>query len=51
MITFTQKGDFSKLNGFLNNLKGALGRSDLDVYGEKGVQALKLANTRTKENQ
>ena len=43
MITFTQKGDFSKLNGFLNNLKGALGRSDLDVYGEKGVQALASA--------
>lgn len=43
MITFTQKGDFSKLNGFLNNLKGALGRSNLDVYGEKGVQALASA--------
>lgn len=40
MITFTQKGDFSKLDSYLNNLKGLFGRSDLDKYGRMGVEAL-----------
>lgn len=40
MISFTQKGDFSKLDSFLNNLKGFFGNSDLDKYGAKGVRAL-----------
>ena len=43
MITFTQTGDFSKLDGYLNNLKGLFGRSELDKYGQKGVQALSSA--------
>lgn len=43
MITFTQKGDFSKLNSYLNNLKGLFGRSDLDKYGKRGVEALRSA--------
>lgn len=43
MISFTQKGDFSKLDSFLNNLKRFFGNSDLDKYGVKGVQALSAA--------
>lgn len=43
MITFTQKGDFSKLDGYLNNLKVLFGHSNLDRYGKKGVQALSSA--------
>lgn len=43
MITFTQKGDFSKLNSYLSNLKGLFGRSDLDKYGKRGVEALRSA--------
>lgn len=43
MITFTQKGDFSKLDSYLNNLKGLFGRSDLDKYGQMGVEALSSA--------
>ena len=43
MITFTQKGDFSKLDSYLNNLKGLFGRSDLDKYGRIGVEALSSA--------
>ena len=43
MITFTQKGDFSKLDSYLNNLKGLFGRSDLDKYGRMGVEALSSA--------
>lgn len=43
MITFTQKGDFSKLDSYLNNLKGVFGRSDLDKYGRMGVEALSSA--------
>lgn len=42
MISFEQKGDFSKLTSFLNNLKGIFGRSDLDKYGQRGVDALLL---------
>lgn len=40
MISFEQKGDFSKLTSFLNNLKGIAGLSDLDRYGQRGVEAL-----------
>lgn len=43
MIVFEQKGDFSKLNSFLNNLKGVFKNSDLDKYGKMGVQALSSA--------
>lgn len=43
MITFTQKGDFSKLDGFMNRLKGISKNSDLDRYGQRGVDALSAA--------
>ena len=43
MISFTQKGDFSKLDNYLNNLKRLVGLSDLDRYGKLGVQALSAA--------
>lgn len=43
MISFEQKGDFSKLTSFLNNLKGVAGLSDLDKYGKRGVDALASA--------
>lgn len=43
MITFTQEGDFSKLTSYLENLKGLFGRSNLDRYGKKGVDALSAA--------
>lgn len=43
MITFTQEGDFSKLTSYLENLKGLFGRSNLDIYGKRGVDALSAA--------
>lgn len=43
MITFTQKGDFSKTRGFLQRSLELLGESDLDRYGRMGVQALMSA--------
>lgn len=43
MITFRQKGDFSKLTGFLEKAKQAVRIGDLDKYGREGVAALKSA--------
>lgn len=43
MITFTQKGDFSKLTRFLEKVKEAVKLGDLDKYGRQGVEALKAA--------
>ena len=43
MISFEQKGDFSKLTSYLNNLKSIFGLSDLDKYGQRGVAALASA--------
>lgn len=43
MITFTQKGDFSKTLGFLERAKEMFKVSDLDRYGEMGVAALQSA--------
>ena len=40
MITFRQKGDFKKLNGYLERFKEGLKLGTLDRYGEEGVQAL-----------
>lgn len=40
MITFRQKGDFSKLTGYLERIKGKMLISKLDFYGRKGVDAL-----------
>ena len=43
MISFRQKGDFSKLNSFLEKAKAAVKLSDLDRYGREGVAALESA--------
>ena len=43
MISFRQKGDFSKLNRFLERAKGAARLSILDKYGRDGVAALASA--------
>lgn len=43
MISFRQKGDFSKLTGFLERAKQAVKLGDLDRYGREGVAALKSA--------
>lgn len=40
MITFRQKGDFSKLTRFLERAKEAVRLGDLDKYGREGVAAL-----------
>lgn len=46
MITVTKKGDFSRLDTYLNRLKGLFGLSDLDKYGKRGVEALSSATPR-----
>lgn len=43
MITFKQKGDFSKLNNFLERAKEVVKIGDLDRYGQEGVEALMAA--------
>lgn len=43
MITFRQKGDFSKLNRFLERAKETINLGDLDKYGRAGVDALSSA--------
>jgi hypothetical protein len=43
MITFRQKGDFSKLTRFLEKAKQTVRIGDLDKYGREGVAALKSA--------
>ena len=43
MITFRQKGDFSKLTRFLEIAKEAVHLGDLDKYGRAGVAALASA--------
>ena len=43
MISFRQRGDFSKLTSFLENAKEAIKISDLDRYGQAGVDALSSA--------
>ena len=43
MISFRQKGDFSKLTSFLERTKEAVKLSDLDRYGREGVAALASA--------
>lgn len=43
MISFRQKGDFSKLNSFLEKTKEAVKIGDLDRYGREGVAALASA--------
>lgn len=43
MITFRQKGDFSKLTRYLERVKEVIRRGDLDKYGRTGVAALASA--------
>lgn len=43
MLSFRQKGDFSKLTTFLEKAKGVVKLSDLDKYGREGVAALASA--------
>ena len=43
MISFRQKGDFSKLTRFLEKAKGTVKNGVLDRYGEEGVAALSSA--------
>ena len=43
MISFRQKGDFSKLTSFLEKAKESVKLGDLDKYGREGVAALSSA--------
>lgn len=43
MIRLTQKGDFSKLNRYLERVKEVVKIGDLNKYGRQGVEALKAA--------
>jgi len=43
MISFRQKGDFSKLTRYLERAKNAVKIGDLDKYGREGVAALASA--------
>ena len=43
MITFRQRGDFSKLTRYLERVKEVIRRGDLDKYGRAGVAALASA--------
>ena len=43
MISFRQKGDFTKTTRFLERAKHAIRLADLDKYGREGVAALAAA--------
>ena len=43
MISISQKGDFSKLTGFLERMKNVIKIGDLDKYGREGVASLSAA--------
>jgi hypothetical protein len=43
MISFRQKGDFSKVTRFLERAREAVKLGDLDKYGREGVAALASA--------
>ena len=43
MISFRQKGNFSKLTNFLEKAKESVKIGDLDKYGREGVAALSSA--------
>lgn len=43
MIRFRQKGNFRKLNNFLERIKEILKKGELDKYGKEGVEALSSA--------
>ena len=43
MISFRQKGDFSKLTNYLERMKEVIKIGDLDKFGREGVAALESA--------
>lgn len=43
MISFRQKGDFSKTMNYFGKLKETINIRDLDKYGQEGVRALASA--------
>lgn len=43
MISFSQKGDFSKLTSFLEKIKEIIRMGSLDKFGRQGVDALSAA--------
>lgn len=43
MITFKSKGDFKKLDRFMERMKEVVKLGDLDKYGREGVNALSSA--------
>ena len=43
MITFNQKGDFSRVNRFLEKALHVIHMGELDKYGRQGVEALRAA--------
>ena len=43
MISFKQKGDFSKLSSFLEKAKETVNLGELNKYGREGVNALASA--------
>ena len=43
MISFRQKGDFSKTKKYFEKLKTAVNFQNLDKYGQEGVRALSSA--------
>ena len=43
MITFSQKGDFHRLDGFFERALHIFQYAKLDRYGKEGVEALKAA--------
>lgn len=43
MISFRQKGDFSRLTGYLERVEGSVRLDWLDKYGREGVAALAAA--------
>ena len=50
MITFRQKGDFSKLNSYLERVKNVVKLSKLDKIGREGVAALSSATPKDTGN-
>lgn len=43
MVEFKQKGDFAKLNRYLERMREVAKIGDLDKYGKEGVSALSAA--------
>lgn len=43
MIEIVQKGDFSRVTGYLEKIKEGFRRGILDKYGKRGVEALSAA--------